>query len=110
MARQNRNAKTCITFARVKSPVGEIVLASKGDALCALEFADAEKRMVAWLRRRFGDFERVEAADPGGVCTRLGAYSWATSRRSTTSSWTAVVPSSSAKFGKVCGASLRVRS
>ncbi|HXP73071.1 MAG TPA: methylated-DNA--[protein]-cysteine S-methyltransferase [Stellaceae bacterium] len=74
MARQNGKAKTCITFARVKSPVGEIVLACKGDALCALEFADAEKRMVAWLGRRFGDFERVEAADPGGVCTRLGAY------------------------------------
>lgn len=74
MARQHSKAKTRITIGRVKSPIGEIVLACHGDALCALEFADAEKRMMAWLRRRFGDFERVEAVDPGGVCTRLGAY------------------------------------
>ena len=74
MARQQARAKMRITFARVKSPVGEIVLACKGDALCALEFADAEARMVRWLKRRFGDFERVDAADPGGVCTRLGNY------------------------------------
>jgi methylated-DNA-[protein]-cysteine S-methyltransferase len=74
MARQQGRPRTRITFSRVKSPVGEILLACHGDALCALEFADAEKRMVAWLRRRFGDFERVDAADPGGVCTRLDAY------------------------------------
>ena len=74
MARQQSKAKTRITIGRVKSPIGEIVLACHGDALCALEFADAEKRMMAWLRRRFGDFERVEVVDPGGVCTRLGAY------------------------------------
>ena len=74
MARRQDRMKTRIIFARVKSPVGEIVLACNGDALCALEFADAEARMVAWLKRRFGDFERVDAADPGGVCTRLGAY------------------------------------
>src|SRR5579871_1344715 len=74
MARQQAGMKTRITFARVKSPVGDIVLACKGDALCALEFADAEARMVRWLKRRFGDFERIDAADPGGVCTRLGNY------------------------------------
>lgn len=74
MARRGVGTRTRITFARVTSPVGDIVLACKGDALCALEFADAEKRMIAWLKRRFGDFERVDAADPGGVCTRLGAY------------------------------------
>jgi methylated-DNA-[protein]-cysteine S-methyltransferase len=74
MARQQSKAKTRITIGRVKSPIGEIVLACHSDALCALEFADAEKRMMAWLRRRFGDFERVEVVDPGGVCTRLGAY------------------------------------
>ena len=74
MAEQKRNARKRITFGRVKSPIGEIVVACNGEALCALEFADAEKRMVAWLKRRFGDFERVDAADPGGVCTRIGDY------------------------------------
>ena len=76
MARQEIPAKTRVSFGRVKSPIGEIVVACKDGALCALEWADAQKQrqMMAWLRRRFGDFERVEAADPGGICTRLGAY------------------------------------
>jgi methylated-DNA-[protein]-cysteine S-methyltransferase len=74
MTRKQGSTKTRITFGRVKSPVGDIVLACNGDALCALEFAESEKRMVAWLKRRFGNFERVDATDPGGVCTRLGAY------------------------------------
>ena len=74
MARKRGSTKARITFGRVKSPIGDIVLACNGDALCALEFIDAEKRMVAWLRRRFGEFERVDAADPGGVCTRIGNY------------------------------------
>ena len=74
MARRQGSTNVRISFGRVKSPIGDIVLACSGDALCALEFADAEKRMVAWLRRRFGEFERVDAADPGGVCTRLGNY------------------------------------
>ena len=76
MARRPSSAKTRISFCRVKSPIGEIVVACKGNALCALDWADPDKQrqMMAWLRRRFGDFERVDAADPGGVCTRIGAY------------------------------------
>jgi methylated-DNA-[protein]-cysteine S-methyltransferase len=76
MAKQQAKTRTRITFARVKSPVGEIVVACKGDALCALDWADPDKQklMLAWLKRRFGNFERVDATDPGGVCTRLGAY------------------------------------
>ena len=74
MAKRQGSTKVRISFGRVKSPIGDIVLACKGDALCALEFIEAEKRMVAWLRRRFGEFERVDAADPGGVCTRIGNY------------------------------------
>jgi len=74
MAREQGKAKTRIGFGRLISPVGDIVVACKGDALCALEFADAEHRMTAWLKRRFGDFERIEASDPAGVCTRLGNY------------------------------------
>jgi methylated-DNA-[protein]-cysteine S-methyltransferase len=76
MAKRHDRSKTRIQFGRVKSPIGGIVVAWKDDALCALDWADADKQeqMMAWLRRRFGDFERVEAADPGGVCTRLGAY------------------------------------
>jgi methylated-DNA-[protein]-cysteine S-methyltransferase len=50
------------------------VLACAGDKLCALEFADSEDRMLALLRRRYGAFKAVKTADPGRVCTRIGAY------------------------------------
>jgi methylated-DNA-[protein]-cysteine S-methyltransferase len=66
--------ETRLLFGRVKSPIGTIVLACAGDKLCALEFADSEDRMLAVLRRRYGEFKAVDAADPGRVCTRIGAY------------------------------------
>lgn len=67
-------AKAHLLLGRVKSPIGEILVAWKGGALVALEFADARDRMMAALRRRHGDFTPVEAVDPAGVCTRIGAY------------------------------------
>ena|SRR5215471_12049282 len=69
-----RRARPRVVLGRVKSPIGTILIACTGEKLCALEFADAEDRMLAWLRRRYGDFEVVEATDPGGVSTRIGAY------------------------------------
>jgi len=72
--RPRPTTKTLIQFGRIKSPIGAIVVACVEDKLCALEFADAESRLRAWLKRRYGDFQAVEAADPGGVCTGIGAY------------------------------------
>jgi methylated-DNA-[protein]-cysteine S-methyltransferase len=66
--------KAKLLLGRVKSPVGAILVVCKGEILCALEFADSKDRMIAALRRRHGDFSLVEAADPAGVCTRIGAY------------------------------------
>jgi methylated-DNA-[protein]-cysteine S-methyltransferase len=66
--------KAKLLLGRVKSPVGAILVVCKGETLCALEFADSKDRMIAALRRRHGDFSLVEAADPGGVCTRIRAY------------------------------------
>lgn len=67
-------AKTSLLLGRVKSPIGAILVACKGETLLALEFADARDRMMAALRRRHGDFAPVETVDPAGVCTRIGAY------------------------------------
>jgi methylated-DNA-[protein]-cysteine S-methyltransferase len=66
--------KTLIEFGRIKSPIGAIVVACVEGRLCALDFAEAEERMRAWLRRRYGNFQAVKAGDPGGVCTGIGAY------------------------------------
>lgn len=74
MAEQRLAAKARLLFGRVKSPIGAILVACNGNSLCALEFDDAEDRMLAWLKARYGNFESTEATDPGGVCTRIGAY------------------------------------
>ena len=73
-SRSTKAPETHLLFGRVKSPIGTILLACAGDKLCALEFADSEDRMLAVLRRRYGKFKVVDAADPGRVCTRIGAY------------------------------------
>jgi methylated-DNA-[protein]-cysteine S-methyltransferase len=72
--RPRPTTKTLIQFGRIKSPIGAIVVACVEDKLCALDFAESEGRVRAWLKRRYGDFQAVEAADPGGVCTATGAY------------------------------------
>jgi len=59
---------------RVASPVGEILIACEGDALCSLEFAEHESRMTALLSARYGQFRYVEAADPVGASSRVRAY------------------------------------
>lgn len=75
MARTRKTAKKGrLLLGRVKSPIGTILVACEGETLCALEFADSKARMMAALRRRHGDFTPIEAADPGGVCTRIRAY------------------------------------
>ena len=66
--------KSKLLLGRVKSPIGTILVVCKGEALCALEFADSKDRMMAALRARHGDFSLVATEDPGGVCTRIGAY------------------------------------
>ena len=74
MTRQQVMKKARLSFDRVKSPIGAILVACDGGTLCALEFADAEDRMLAGLKARYGEFQRVAASDPGGVCARLGDY------------------------------------
>lgn len=66
--------KARLRLGRVKSPIGMILVACDAKTLCALEFADCKDRMLAALRARHGDFSLVEAADPNGVCKRIGAY------------------------------------
>jgi methylated-DNA-[protein]-cysteine S-methyltransferase len=62
------------SFARIRSPLGEILFAANEHALLALEFADFEDRLMAGLRRRFGDFRARRARDPLGIATALRAY------------------------------------
>ena len=63
-----------LQFAEVASPVGAILIACDGQTLIALEFADHGERLMAGLRRRFGEFRVRRSRDPGGVASRIRAY------------------------------------
>jgi methylated-DNA-[protein]-cysteine S-methyltransferase len=59
---------------RIPSPIGTVLVICNDKALCALEFADTDERMIRMLRRRFGAFELRKADNPLGISTRLRAY------------------------------------
>ena len=65
---------TNLLFDRIESPIGTILLASDGEALCALDFDDCEERMEALLRKRYGSFLVRPAVDPQGFSGRFRDY------------------------------------
>jgi len=58
---------------RTPSPIGEILLVSDGEALCALDFEDYESRMERMLRRQFRTF-RMEPGGSADTRRRINAY------------------------------------
>jgi methylated-DNA-[protein]-cysteine S-methyltransferase len=65
---------TTLDFDRVPSGIGEILLASDGASLVALDYADYEERMNALLSKRYGRFRLVDRPDPLGASARIAAY------------------------------------
>ena len=65
---------TTITTASVRSPVGDVALFARDQALCGLVFDDHADDMRARLTARFGAVRFVAAADPAGAATRLRRY------------------------------------
>lgn len=63
-----------LLFDRIESPIGTVLLASDGEALCALDFDDCEERMNALLRKRYGSFSLLPVADPQGFSSRFRDY------------------------------------
>jgi len=66
-------APTQLKLERLKSPLGEIFIASKDGAICNLEFADTEERMQKLLARHFGEVELLPAKS-GEFAKALRAY------------------------------------
>jgi len=66
-----------LDFATVPTPVGNVILFAREDALVGFEFADHPDR-THFLRARFerhlGAIELRDARDPAGAATRLAAY------------------------------------
>lgn len=57
-----------------ESPLGRLLFASDGQAICTLEYAGYEGRMEKLLTRRFGPCEFTRGSDPQNLKARLGAY------------------------------------
>ncbi len=60
--------------AKVRTPIGVVVLHAGEAGLCALDFEDSCSRLGRWLERRFGALTLEEARDPAGAVTALTAY------------------------------------
>ena len=56
------------------SPIGRILFASDGEAVCTLDFAGCEKRMRALLERRYGSIDLRSASDPLALKRSLRDY------------------------------------
>ncbi|HLK50263.1 MAG TPA: methylated-DNA--[protein]-cysteine S-methyltransferase [Bryobacteraceae bacterium] len=61
-------------YAEFESPVGRILYASNGEAVCALDFAGFEDRMNRMLGRRYGGVEFRRNSDPLALARSLGDY------------------------------------
>jgi len=56
------------------SPIGRILFASDGEAICALDFEDYRERMKRLLGRRFSRLVLQRHSDPQDLKDRLQAY------------------------------------
>lgn len=63
-----------LRFDTVPSPLGPLTLVASAQAACALDFADGDPHLRAWLKKRFGSVSLRRARDPHGYSTRLRAY------------------------------------
>ena len=63
-----------LCYDQLPSPIGTVLIACQGDALCALDYADYESRMVELLRARFGEVKLARRRDPNGIPARIKAY------------------------------------
>jgi methylated-DNA-[protein]-cysteine S-methyltransferase len=59
---------------RVESEIGEILIVTDGDRLCALDYADYQDRMTTLLRTRYGQFHLQDSVNPHGFSSLLQAY------------------------------------
>ncbi len=61
-------------YDEVSSPIGRILFASDGGALCALDYEGYESRMARLIARHFGTVEFQRASDPLGMKRLLENY------------------------------------
>jgi methylated-DNA-[protein]-cysteine S-methyltransferase len=59
---------------RIDSAIGTLLLITKRERLCALDYRGYDHRMNAFLAARFGSYALHDADDPGGTTSAVRAY------------------------------------
>ena len=63
-----------LAYDSLATPVGDVLIVCSETALCSVDFHGYDDRMHLLLRKRFGEYELVEANDPLGMTSMLRAY------------------------------------
>lgn len=61
-------------FDRLDSPIGQILVVTRGNVLCSVDFEGYEDRMMALLKKRYGEVVLQAGGKSGRVCDRIRAY------------------------------------
>ena len=59
---------------RIESSIGDLLVVSDGNNLCAIEFDGDEARLRAGMRKRFGEINLARASNPQGFSSSIRAY------------------------------------
>jgi methylated-DNA-[protein]-cysteine S-methyltransferase len=65
---------TNLLIDKISSPIGELLLVSDGEHLCALDYADYEQRMLKLLHARYERICLQGAKNPGDVSRTVENY------------------------------------
>jgi len=63
-----------LLFDCLASPIGDLLIVSDGTCVCGIEFGSELDHLIPHLRRRYGAFGWIQAADPVGATSCLRAY------------------------------------
>lgn len=59
---------------KIDFKMGQILIVSDGEKLCALDFAGYESRMMRLLEKRYGSVHFIETPNPQGFSDRIRSY------------------------------------
>jgi O-6-methylguanine DNA methyltransferase len=68
------NASATLRLESVASPVGDLLVATLGDAVCAIAFEGGEAETRRYLARRYGECDQVPGRAPARVREALDSY------------------------------------
>ena len=71
---KDKATSLALTVDRIPSAMGDLLVVTDGESLCALEFADCEARMMAHLQHHHGPICLTPSSTPSEISQRVQAY------------------------------------